>query len=563
MRLARLSIEGYRAIRRLELELEELTALIGENGFGKTSLLDALLTCLGPGAGEPVFAPGDFHVPPPPDAPADEVRISLHFVETRADERQARPALTPALVGPPGQGELLVRIEARRGADQAASVKARVSFCDPEGRPLAPRPPAGTLAALREACPAIVLRAGRYFLAPTRSAGAEGSSGLAADADLEREVLRAYAGLSDSHEPTPDLQAGIDAASALVARYADQGRRRRAQVPRTTRVLESLAQAPGGRGRLATRTVLPAPGGGAQGLAALLVVGALFRARGEARSLAGTDPLLVVEDPEAHLHPVVAANLSRLIDSMHVQRLLTTNSGDLLASVPLRSLRRAVRGREGVRVHQVARRALSIDEQRRVGYHVRANRADALFARCWLLVEGESEFWLLPELARLLGVDLPSEGVRVVEFAQCGVEPLIKLADALGIGWHLLADGDPAGQRYAERARARTGGRPGCVTLLEERDIEHCLWAYGLDDVFRRVAGIKGPQGGGRRRTLRQQSPREVIARAIDKTSKPRLALTLLEALGQRGAAQVPPPLRGVIEDTVALARRAERPGAT
>ena len=50
MRLTRVRIEGYRAIRSLVLELEpDRTALFGENGFGKTSLIDALLSVLGPG----------------------------------------------------------------------------------------------------------------------------------------------------------------------------------------------------------------------------------------------------------------------------------------------------------------------------------------------------------------------------------------------------------------------------------------------------------------------------------------------------------------------------------
>ena len=76
---------------------------------------------------------------------------------------------------------------------------------------------------------------------------------------------------------------------------------------------------------------------------------------------------------------------------------------------------------------------------RKITYHVRLKRDDALFARAWLLVEGETEVWLLPELARMMGCDFASEGIRCVEFAQSGVEPLVKLANDLGIEWHCYA----------------------------------------------------------------------------------------------------------------------------
>lgn len=556
MRLSRIHIEGYRGIRRLDLELDELTAVIGENGFGKTSLLDALMTCLGAAVGPPTFAADDFHVPPPPDEQVDRMLIELVFVETRVDERDWRPDLAPAIVGPSGAGLLVLRVEARRDGEPVAGT---VTFCDPDGQPLSPQPPPDTLAALHEACPAIVLRAGRYFVHPTRVPGADSPpQAITADLELERQVLQAYEGLARGWDvSTPDMRAGVEAAQALVVRYA--GRMAHRAPARTTRLLEALAQAPGARGRLtldALTTVPGVAGGGAQGLAALLILGGLFRARHDAEDLVDADPILVLEDPEAHLHPVVAANVSRLVDALPVQRLLTTNSGELLTSIPLWNLRRAVRRPDGVRVHQVPRRALSLDDLRRVGYHVRANRADALFARCWLLVEGETEFWLVPEIARVLGFDLPSEGVRMVEFAQCGVEPLVRLAEGLGIAWHLLADGDEAGRRYVERAlELASDGGAGRITRLEDRDMEHCFYAHGFDDVFLRAAGIvpRRPRSG--RATSRGPNPSKVITRAIAERSKPRLALEVLEALAERGPDAVPPVLRSLVESAVKTAR--------
>lgn len=550
MRLVRIRIEGYRAIDRFELSLDELTALIGENGYGKTSVVDALLACLGAGVdGPPAFEASDLHVPAPPRPPAGRILVELVYGESRPDERRARPALVPALVGPPGEGFLVLVIEARRGAKGPGPTKA--TFHDLDGRPLSPQPPRGTYAALRDACPVIALRAGRYHLGPDAPASGKALPALRASAELEGRITAAYDGLRAGGDASPEVLAGIEAATALVGEYAARVAERPERPARTRSVLESLSQAPGAR-RGTKGALLRAAGGAAHGLASLLILGALFRS-GETAALGDADPLLVIEDPEANLHPTVAANLSRLIEGLEVQRLLLTNSGELLASVPLRSLRRAVRTPDGVRVHAVPPRALTLDQLRRVGYHVRANRADALFARCWLLVEGETEFWIMAELGRILGVDLPSEGVRLVEFAQCGVEPLIRAAAALGIGWHLLADGDEAGRRYAERAAAVAGrgvDAAARITLLDAHDVEHCLWEHGYDAVYCAAAGLQGgrPRGGAR------SAARKVIAKALAKGGKPRLALEVLQAAAERGPDGVPPPLRRAIESVVRLA---------
>jgi len=42
----KINIENFRGIKHLSLELDELTVLIGENNTGKTSILEALQTCL-------------------------------------------------------------------------------------------------------------------------------------------------------------------------------------------------------------------------------------------------------------------------------------------------------------------------------------------------------------------------------------------------------------------------------------------------------------------------------------------------------------------------------------
>ena len=47
-------------------------------------------------------------------------------------------------------------------------------------------------------------------------------------------------------------------------------------------------------------------------------------------------------------------------------------------------------------------------------FHMLKTRGELLFARCWLLGEGVTEYWALSETAKTLGIDLERHGIRIV-----------------------------------------------------------------------------------------------------------------------------------------------------
>jgi len=179
---------------------------------------------------------------------------------------------------------------------------------------------------------------------------------------------------------------------------------------------------------------------------------------------------------------------------------------------------------------------MSPTEARRVGFHVRTHNADSLFARVWLLVEGETEAWLLPELARIWGLSFPLEGIHCVPFAQAGLAPLVAFADRFGIPWHLVADGDEAGKHYVAKARKllRRRSERKHLTTFPDRDLEHFLWRAGYDRVYRDAAGHVAP---GAEASL-------IIHQALRAHSKPGMALEVAEAAGLLGPKGIPSQLR-------------------
>jgi putative ATP-dependent endonuclease of the OLD family len=560
MLLRRVEVRNFRGLRSAAVELDPTTALIGENSAGKSTLLDAIAICCSGRDDKVRLEIRDFHqagVEPP----AETLAISLTYEEADGEWRELpwarfRPFLVP---GADGRRTLRLEVTGARGAARS-DVSAAWRFVGPPGHDGGSE--AGLLAEWRRLNPVLRLRANRYFEQDPRGdagtapgAAGETIAGVADDPvarQLEQQIRLVYDRLTgDGDLQEDEVRRGLDAAEVYLAAH---GPRQSAPVSLPP-LMNDLVETPVRTGRR-TETLLSSikHGSGTRGMALVALVGALLEARRHHTMSADARPLLVLEDAEAHLHPTTLAAMWELVRTLPAQTILTTNSGELLAAVPLRYIRRIVTDAGGTRVYRIDVSRYSVDDLRRVAYHVRIKRAGAFFARCWVLVEGETEAWLLPEFAQLTGYNFPAEGIRFVEFAQSGLSPLLRLANDLGLEWHLLTDGDEAGRSYAACATANLQGRSPSdrITVLEERDIEHCLYFHGYAGLYRQAAGAAVAARKGKR--MRERAT-QTIARAIHARSKPGLALAVLEAANQPGSPGVPPPLRQLIETAVRLAR--------
>ncbi len=545
-------IENFRTIRRLAIDLEpRATALIGENNCGKTAALDALERLLGRAAqlhADTSGFPASLAALHPEEQ--GETRCTLVFRILRTDHLPTNErtildaACRAAAVAGADRGEagtLAVRVRVSPDDSHAVTCEVlgapeRVARC---------RDPRAVLGALRAVIPIIRVRP----LIPWASV-AESRTADTARGRVLTLYRRLVSGGDGGQTGIQELRRALLDAKEIVESVGTQLR----PVAMPDRHLDDLIGTP----QPVTTTLFSAAGlegdnaGEVRLLSLLLLVGAMLDAIGDSPLAPYATPVLLMDDLGAGFHPSWLAATAGMVLNLPLQIVLSTHVGEMLARVPLTSVRRLVRRGGEVAVRAVGSSLRRRDDLRRVGYHIRMSKPEALFARCWLLVEGETEAWLLPEFARLAGIEFAVEGIRCVEFAQCGIPPLVRLADDLGITWRLLTDGDQAGENYERAADSLCPPGDSRVVRLRAPDIEHFLYRHGFHQVYRRAAGFRSTAPPA------SESPgavRAVIRQAIKKMSKPALALAVLETANAEGAARVPAPLRNLAIELAWLAR--------
>ncbi|MDE0600938.1 MAG: AAA family ATPase [bacterium] len=177
--------------------------------------------------------------------------------------------------------------------------------------------------------------------------------------------------------------------------------------------------------------------------------------------LLGTEPeglpLLLVEEPEAHLHPQRQLRLMEFLGQAaagdiegadrKVQVLLSTHSPNLASKIPIANL---------VLMHDRLAFPLSSDktllsagDYSFLERFLDVTKANLFFAHGVLIVEGDAEAIILPTLAKLIGRDLTEHGISVVNVGGRGLRRFSRIfqrkdpsAPSIGVPVACLADFD-------------------------------------------------------------------------------------------------------------------------
>ena len=132
---------------------------------------------------------------------------------------------------------------------------------------------------------------------------------------------------------------------------------------------------------------------------------------------ASAGQLLLIEEPEAHLHPQLQAALLTALKSFDAQVILTSHSTQVTSQVPFESLVSLTRKADNtIGSSTLAKNdQLGPEEIADLERYLDATKSNLLFARKVMLVEGPAELFLIPALIKSIkDIDLERSGISVV-----------------------------------------------------------------------------------------------------------------------------------------------------
>jgi len=172
--------------------------------------------------------------------------------------------------------------------------------------------------------------------------------------------------------------------------------------------------------------------------------------------------ILGIEEPEAHLHPQMQRVVFRDLLRSKRSILVSTHSPNIASVTPVESLviLRTVGGESQIASFADAT-GFSVEERADLERYLNVTRAEIVFGRGIILVEGDAERFVIPAAAGLLPtpVALDEFGISVCSVAGTDFVPYAKLLKTLGIPFVVVTDGDSSDATAASSPGIERGTR--------------------------------------------------------------------------------------------------------
>lgn len=489
MRISRIQIENFRNFHKLDVEIGHSVVILGENQIGKSNFLYALRLVLDPAFPESArqlriedFWDGLAR----PLKESDRIRIDIDIAEFDDDEDELA-VLAEHLVQPsPMVARLTYEFGAIPGLDHSPATSDDFEFVTyggerPENRfgyDVRKRIPLEVLHALRDAEGDLA----RWSRSPLRPLLDH------VEAEVDSSELATIAeGISKETKKVTDLSP----VQGLGQRVSEKLEK---MVGNQQAIQTCLGFSPADPDRLLRNLRLFFDGGIRDiSEASLGTANVLYLAL---RSLDLDDlvnegnrehTFFAIEEPEAHLHP----HLQRLVyrnylrekssavqnaenGSSEITYVLTTHSSHIASVTPVESLilLRKSEAEDSTVGTSGASVGLTDSERHDIERYLDVSRAEGLFARGILLVEGDAEKFLVPLLAKRVGYDLDSLGISLVSVAGTNFDPYVRFFGPCGLGMPLsiMTDLDPYVKEGETKNRGETRAKSLCALLDPEAD---------------------------------------------------------------------------------------------